>query len=127
MRAVSRAGLLFGCGLLGACASSAYARWEAVRADPAYRAWASCIDDQAGLRMANALNPAPPAAEAMAAQGKTDGEVFVEILNACRQHMRGFGDNILHDRRNKRLLMDAYDQYRSIQSSIRAAEEAAII
>ena len=126
MRLVPRAILIAACGLPGACASGGYLRWEALREQPAYRAWVYCIDEQSGFRMTSLLSPNPPTPEALAAPGKTDGEVFVEILNACRQHMAGFGDSILDDRRNKRLLMDAYDNYRSMRSSIQAAEEAAI-
>lgn len=115
-------------GLLGGCATdSSYLRWEALRGQPAHQAWASCIEQQIGLRFASLLDEYPPSPEAVAAQGKTDGEVFVDILAACKAHMGGFGDNILEDKRNKRMLMDAYDRYRRAYINIRAAEEASII
>jgi hypothetical protein len=124
-----RAILLAGCcGLAGGCASSSsYERWENLHAQPAYSDWARCIEQQSGLRMSSMLDEHPPTAEAIAAEGKTDGEIFAEILGACKRHMAGFGDNILEDKRNKRMLNDAYDRYRRVDIEIRAAEEAAII
>jgi hypothetical protein len=116
------------CSLAGACATAgSYERWERLRAQPAHAAWVACIDEQIRLRLTSVMDVGPPSAEAVEAEGKTDGEVFVMILNACRAHMGGFGDSILEDRRNKRMLMDAYGRYRSEINSMRAAEEAAII
>jgi hypothetical protein len=106
--------------------NSHYLRWEALRADPTVRDWAHCIDEQIQLRITSALDPQPPTPEALDARGKTDGEIFVDILSACRRHMSGFGTNILADERNKRMLIRAYDQYRSVILEARVQEEAAI-
>lgn len=127
MAAVSRnLVLLASCGL-GACTTTgSYQRWEGLRAQPAYAPWVSCIEQQTRLRMTSALDDRPPTPEAVEAAGKTDGEVFVLILDACRSRMAGFGSGIREEPRNKRMLMDAYDRYRREISTIRAAEEAAI-
>jgi hypothetical protein len=113
--------------IAGCATSSSYKRWEALRQEPAFTRWVHCIGEQTRLRMTSALDPHPPTPEAIAAANKTDGEVFVEVLAACKQHMAGFGDNILEDKRNKRMLMDAYDRYRREHIEIRSAEEASII
>ena len=128
MIVVARLLLMLSCGgpVAGCVTASSYERWEELRRQPAYAGWVGCIDSQTRLRLTSALDSRPPSPEAVEAQGRTDGEVFVMILNACRAHMSGFGDNILEDRRNKRMLMDAYDRYRSEINSIRAAEEAAV-
>jgi len=108
--------------VIAGCAASSYERWEALGAQPAYKAWVYCIEQQTRLRLTSDLDPHPPTAEAIEAAKKTDGEVFVDILGACKQHMAGFGRNILADKRNKRMLIDAYNRYRREEISIRIAE-----
>jgi hypothetical protein len=123
-----RALLLVSCALLGACATKgSYLRWQELSAQPENRVWATCIGRETNLRLASQLDPQPPTPQALDAARKKDPVVVIDILSACRTHMANFGDGILADKRNKRMLMEAYEYYRMQKINIRAAEEASII
>ena len=128
MRQARNALLGICCAATAGCATSgAYGRWNELRSDPANRAWGSCIEEQTRLRLSSALDTEPPGPEAVDAAGKTDAVVVADIIAACRPHMSNFGDGILSDKRNKRMLLDAYDYYRMQKVQLQAAEEAAVI